>query len=537
MPLLSAVLAPEAVGKLHDAVLCLSKFSETVSIEAQHNKLVLSALNSSKSAFASFTLHSRFFAKYHLVSSQLARSQSRTGSPGRFTCQLYNKALVSVFKGRLLDARDRDTSVERCELSIQEGPHRTECRLVVKMGCKHGVLKTCKLTYEAAEVTHALFDRESANNRWTISASSLKDYSEHFGPKTEQLDMYPESGRYILKSYVEKVVNGKEVLRQALQTSVAVDTLEFQDFIVQEKLHVVISVKDFKAIVLHADTLNVSVSARYSYASRPLQITYGADGMDCEFTLMTTGELPGGLVERAGLISGRSSVAPITRNGRTSAEPNVPRNTLGAMAPPERPTARLHRQASARESEGRRRPSPPLPQASLDDQSLFFPEREDDDRGWDAYNFDNENEDQLGWDGSANDLARPSLVPGDPRPPPQSVVRPVGDGVEEERIAPTQRVSQVWTIALCRCFSLTSIFLRCAEYSTTCEVALSASPEDQYREEQHVALNTTRGGLKREGFLGDVPSQAASDIQVPVPGSSQTLNLRHPARADSQFRK
>lgn len=39
MPLLSAVLAPEAVGKLHDAILCLSKFSESVSIEAQHNKV------------------------------------------------------------------------------------------------------------------------------------------------------------------------------------------------------------------------------------------------------------------------------------------------------------------------------------------------------------------------------------------------------------------------------------------------------------------------------------------------------------------
>ncbi len=43
-----------------------------------------------------------------------------------------------MFRGRLLDARDRDTSVERCELSIQEGTQRAECRLVVKMFCKHG---------------------------------------------------------------------------------------------------------------------------------------------------------------------------------------------------------------------------------------------------------------------------------------------------------------------------------------------------------------------------------------------------------------
>ncbi len=212
---------------------------------------------------------------------------------------------------------------------------------------------------------------------------------------------------------------------------------------VQDKLHAVISVKDFKAIVLHADTLNAFVSARYSYATRPLQITYGGEGIHCELTLMTTGEVPGVLAGRGGLVTGRSSIAPITHDRRTSTEPNVQRNTLTAMAAPERPAARLHQQASARDSQWRQRPSPPPPQASLDDQSLFFPEREDDDRGWDAYNFDNENEDQLGWDGSANNLTRRSLVPDDPRPPPERLMRSLGDGTEEQRIAPTQRVSQV----------------------------------------------------------------------------------------------
>lgn len=39
MPVLSFTLSPEGVVRVHDAILCLAKFSETVSLEA-HRKNV-----------------------------------------------------------------------------------------------------------------------------------------------------------------------------------------------------------------------------------------------------------------------------------------------------------------------------------------------------------------------------------------------------------------------------------------------------------------------------------------------------------------
>lgn len=48
------------------------------------------------------------------------------------------EALLSVFKGRLLEARERDAAIERCEVNIEERADKTECRLVVKMVCRHG---------------------------------------------------------------------------------------------------------------------------------------------------------------------------------------------------------------------------------------------------------------------------------------------------------------------------------------------------------------------------------------------------------------
>jgi cell cycle checkpoint control protein RAD9A len=75
-----------------------------------------------------------------------------------------------------------------------------------------GVIKTYRLTYESIEVMHALFNRDSAKNRWTISASVLRSFIDYFGPTTEQLDLYSENGRATLTSYTEKIMNGRGVL-------------------------------------------------------------------------------------------------------------------------------------------------------------------------------------------------------------------------------------------------------------------------------------------------------------------------------------
>ncbi len=185
-----------------------------------------------------------FFEKYNFSPILTKGKHATDNTESRFTCQLYNKvmgnnpnalvstivdidqALLSVFKGRLGDVRDKDTAVERCECYIQDEPDKTECRLIVKMVCRHGlcaisfgcknksdlvqgVIKTYKLTYESVEVMHALFNRNAAKNTWRIGASTLRSFVEYFGANTEQLDISSENGRATFTSYTEKVTNGK----------------------------------------------------------------------------------------------------------------------------------------------------------------------------------------------------------------------------------------------------------------------------------------------------------------------------------------
>lgn len=249
-------------------------------------------------------------------------------------------------------------------------------------------------------------------------------------------------------------------------------------------MHIAISVKDFRAIVLHAETLRTSVQASYSFPTRPMQLAYSERGMQCEFTLMTIGDY-----------RGSSTPAPVT----AGKSPSLPRDVLSmrqasapptqgsgdreahdrdhaAMPPPSQPASRslaqlpqtpvvpdgLQQKASSQQPS---RPFPAPPKGSLDPESLFLPAEASDDREWDEPDVEDDGL-TLGWDASANPVSE------DPKNtfamlgahafkeiPLRSNQRSLGDSSHDhalstwakdadQRIPPTQRLSEVCPIFL-----------------------------------------------------------------------------------------
>ncbi|KAI5854045.1 DNA repair protein rad9 [Tricharina praecox] len=286
MTTLSFTLSPQSTQHLHETLSCLSKFSDQISLEARRHQLCVSALNSTKSAYAAFHLSAdRFFTEYTYIPPPNTRRDAAAGD--RFTFRLQAKALLAVF--RLREAKDKGTNISKCEVRLCLDP----ARLAVRMWCHHGALKMYKLTFEEVDIQHAIFDRASAPQRWRISAALLKEYMEHFGPRAEQLDISSSisTGRAAFTSFTEKLIDGKEILKQPLQTSVALDTADFEEFVVADGLHIAVSLKDFKAITAHAASLEVAVEAWYDKPGRPMQIAYVRDGMEVLFTLMTAADV------------------------------------------------------------------------------------------------------------------------------------------------------------------------------------------------------------------------------------------------------
>lgn len=181
-----------------------------------------------------------------------------------------------------------------------------------------------------------------------------------------------------------------------MHTTIAIDTLEFGEFSVEEKLHIVISVKDFKSIVAHAGITNTMVKALYSRPSSPMQLTYSDEGIVTEFILMTIGESRGASAMPAANPARTSSKRPASRQPLEATLSS--KRTASEMPPPPVSAApRLGRETT----KGRvPRPSPPPPQPSIQSESLFLPDA-DEDRKWDPANFDEEEDEMLLWDTGA----------------------------------------------------------------------------------------------------------------------------------------
>ncbi|KAJ6108536.1 Rad9/Ddc1 [Penicillium sp. IBT 18751x] len=466
MPSLKLSLGPPALVRLHDILICLSKFSDTVAIEAEHDLLRLSALNSTKTAFASFVCEKElFFEAYSFNARKDIRSSSSTTAGDRFYCQILLKALLSVFRGRV--DRNKDTAVERCDMELHEDPRETECRLTIKMICGLGVIKSYKLTYEPASIQHAVFDRSRATNQWTADPRFLKQIIEHFSLSAEQLDIYSDSGKAVFTSFTTKIMDGKEVLKYPVHTSVAADKRDFEEIQIEDNMHIAINLKDFKAVVAHAETTNATITARYTQPCKPLQLAYDFDGVNSEFTIMTRGEVEGETApasSRAGMpqLSQRRTPAPISLN-RNQTLRSVTQST---QMPPPPPRSRSIRplNGSSTSIQDRLAPTavsdrPSASSVSMDFDSLFVPA--DDDRQWDEMDEQEEPQDILGWDAlgrqvcgpscsdqnveadEIQDNSEPTLREAEPDFPKLSDTRrrPPNDDMG---VPPTQRMSQVW---------------------------------------------------------------------------------------------
>ncbi|KAJ5882054.1 Rad9/Ddc1 [Penicillium soppii] len=435
-------LDPPALVKLHDALICLAKFSDTVAIEAEPTILRLSALNSTKTGFASFAFEKEvFFESYSFHSASDGRSGNV--SMDRFFCQIYLKALLSIFRGRI--EKNKDTAVERCDMELHEDPQQAECRLTVKMICGLGVIKSYKLTYEPAAIQHAVFDKSRATSMWIADPRFLKQVIEHFSLSAEQLDMYSDSGKAVFTSFTTKVTEGKEVLKHPVHTSVAADKRDFQEYNVEENMHVAINLKDFKAVVGHAETANATVTARYTRPCKPLQLEYHFEGVNAEFTVMTRGQADDNvpMSSRATIPRQTPAPIPVATNRSRETQPSVAPSPQMPPPPPRsrsrsiRPLNGSSTQENLSQRAGADRPL--ASGLSMDFDSLFVPA--DDDRQWDEMNEEEEPQDILGWDASGTQDAFGASV-RDAEPAFNGGSR-ADEQDDEMGLPPTQRLSQV----------------------------------------------------------------------------------------------
>lgn len=165
-------------------------------------------------------------------------------------------------------------------------------------------------------------------------------------------------------------------------------------------------------MVMHAASLNTSVTAMYSVPARPLQFAYSIEGMRCEFTLTTIGgelrSVPAPNPNAARNISRQSQ----SRAGSVANDPTPSINARTAsqqeMPPPGLPASRLGaNRGSKLGSNSNYLSSQRSAVIDNDPESLFLPDDpEDEDRRWNpAEDQNDDDQDMLGWAPSAQEVS------------------------------------------------------------------------------------------------------------------------------------
>ncbi|NXR94936.1 RAD9A protein, partial [Hypocryptadius cinnamomeus] len=166
----------------------LSRIGDELYLEPTESGLSLRAVNSSRSAFASFLFAPLFF--------QLYEPGSAGPDTELFRCKVHMKSFLGVF--RSLPSLEK--SVGKCLILLK--PRAS--RLVLQLHCKYGVTKTHNLAFQECERLQAVFDTQRCASRLCAPARVLAEAVVHFPPTLAEVTLGTgPGGKISLRNYVE----------------------------------------------------------------------------------------------------------------------------------------------------------------------------------------------------------------------------------------------------------------------------------------------------------------------------------------------
>lgn len=164
---------------------------------------------------------------------------------------------------------------------------------------------------------------------------------------------------------------------------------EFDDIEVPQKLHIIVSVKDFRNILHHAQLTSGELAASYSDPGRPMKLSYRGDGVLCEYILMTVGEKDAAGQRGTKRARGANQAKPVAPRPELEAASATSSNR-GAEQSSRPPQGSVAAQAKTparpRQSQFQIRPPPLPPPSTLRSESLFV--AHDEDEQWEPVNAD-----------------------------------------------------------------------------------------------------------------------------------------------------
>ncbi|NXE01667.1 RAD9A protein, partial [Chaetorhynchus papuensis] len=277
----------------------LSRIGDELYLEPTESGLSLRAVNSSRSAFASFLFAPLFFQLYE---------PGGTGPDTElFRCKVHMKSFLGVF--RSLPSLEK--SVGKCLILLK--PRAS--RLVLQLHCKYGVTKTHNLAFQECERLQAVFDTQRCASRLCAPARVLAEAVVHFPPTLAEVTLGTgPGGKISLRNYVEDEAGESRRVRgplphpgvpssppptpfsspepsKTMVTELWLAEDEFQSVAVAPGSHITFCLKEFRGLLSFAEASNLPLTIHFDEPGRPAVFTLDDTVLEVHLVLATLSDL------------------------------------------------------------------------------------------------------------------------------------------------------------------------------------------------------------------------------------------------------
>ena len=275
---MKCIIPSRCVKLFGRSIHCLSKIGDELFFEALKDGLALRTVNSSRSAYASFTFSKMFFYEYD----QGCEYIDNSNPSDLLKCKLTMKSCLSIFKS----LATIEKTVDQCKIDFRP----EECRLIFTLYCKHGITKTHNLTYQECESLQAVFSKDLCPNLIVAQSKVMQDAVANFPNSCEEITLVVCPEFVKLKNYVDDEPDPSKVVH----TEMTLVPEEFDDIQIGVDTQVTFCLKELRAILSFSEFLNQPVSLHFEHAGRPIVFSLDSDSLyQGDFVMATLSEHDG----------------------------------------------------------------------------------------------------------------------------------------------------------------------------------------------------------------------------------------------------
>ncbi|KAB5595456.1 Rad9 protein [Ceratobasidium theobromae] len=280
---MQTTLSPTSLRTFTKGLACIARYGDELCLHATPEQLTLCATNAAKTAYCGIKFLPEFFDTYRVGTSMDTFGEDPdSGEELTVRGQLLVKTLLSVLRHKSVEK-----SLDKCEFNVVEGvgggaaegeekpeEQSAESRLVLRMHCKFGVIKTHKLYLNQPPVILAPTLPQQRASRVTVGPRAMRDLLDHFGRRAD--------------AQLQWLFNEDEIRRRAgdagkhqIATEISVPAEEFDLYdVAYAPVGLAFHLREINASITLAESLSLPLELSFTESSAPMIISLELDAAD-----------------------------------------------------------------------------------------------------------------------------------------------------------------------------------------------------------------------------------------------------------------